>query len=109
MDLHQVKLALWEARSKWRDIGRALGISDGTINTIHENDDESLHQILTLWIQTGNATIQDLLAALEDPTVSRRDIANEILSRKGKCYFVSFLCGVKIILSVNIQFVLMTR
>ena len=82
-DLHQVKLAVWEARSEWRNIGRALRLSDGTIRSIHDSEDgECLHKVLTFWMQSGNATIQDLLAALEDPTVARRDIANEIRSRK---------------------------
>ena len=90
-DLQRMKGYVWEARAQWKNIGRALGISEGTINTIHENDDgESLHQILTRWIKSGNATIQDLLKALEDQTVGRRDIVNEILSRKGKCHSVSF-------------------
>ena len=91
-DLRQVKQALWEARSQWKDIGHALDISDGTIRSIHEpSDGESLHQILTIWMQSGTATIQDLLMALEDATVGRKDIVNEILSRKGKCHSVSFL------------------
>ena len=80
---------IWEARAQWRDIGRALDISDGTIRSIHEpSDGEYLHQLLTIWMQSGTATIQDLLTALEDPTVDRRDIVNEILSRKGKCHSV---------------------
>ena len=83
-----MKQALWEARSQWKDIGRALDISDGTIRSIHEpSDGESLHQILTLWMQSGTTTIQDLLKALEDSTVGRKDIVNEILSRKGKCQY----------------------
>ena len=90
-DLQRVKKALWEARSQWKDIGRALDISDGTIRSIHEpSDGESLHHMLTLWMQSGTATIQDLLKALEDSTVGRKDIVNEILSRKGKCHSVSF-------------------
>ena len=86
-----MKGCIWEARAQWRDIGRALDIPDGTIRSIHEpSDGESLHHILTLWMHSGTATIQDLLTALEDPAVDRRDIVNEILSRKGKCHSVSF-------------------
>ena len=33
-------------------------------------------------MQSGNATIQDLLTALEDPTVGRRDITQELRSQK---------------------------
>ena len=74
---------IWEARAQWKNIGRALGISEGTICSIHADDGESLHQILTHWMHAGNATIQDLLTALEDPTVGRRDISNKLRSRKG--------------------------
>ena len=81
-DLRRVKGYIWEARAQWKNIGRALGIPDSTINTIHEDDNESLHQILTHWIQSGNATIQDLVTALEDPTVDRRDIAHRLRSQK---------------------------
>ena len=75
---------IWEARAQWKNIGRTLGLSEGTVCSIHESSDgESLHQILTHWIHAGNATVQDLLKALEDPTVDRRDIAHELRSRKG--------------------------
>ena len=74
-----VKRDIWEARAQWRDIGRALGLTEGAIQSIHEpNDGESLHKVLAHWIQSGTATMPDLLRALEDVTVSRRDIANEI-------------------------------
>ena len=86
MDTHlrHVKRAIWEARSQWRDIGRALNLTDGTIESIHEvNDGESLHRVLSQWIQTGTATMPDLLQALEDDTVNRTDIANQIRSLRG--------------------------
>ena len=83
---------IWEARAQWKNIGRALDIPEGTIRSIHEDDDgESLHQILTHWIHAGTATIQDLLKALKDSTVGRKDIVNEILSRKGKCHYKNYL------------------
>ena len=75
---------IWEAQAQWKNIGRALGLPEGTICSIHESSDgESLHQILTHWMHAGNATIQDLLTALEDRTVGRRDISNKLRSRKG--------------------------
>lgn len=80
-----VKRAIWDARAQWKDIGRALDLPDGTIRAIHEsNDGENLHEVLTTWIVTGNAMIHQLLDALEDTTVSRRDIADEIRSLKGE-------------------------
>ena len=88
MDKHlrHVKRAVWEARTQWKNIGRSLpGLSEGTIQSIHEaNDGECLHQVLLRWMKTGRATINDLLEALEDPTVDHRDIANNIRALKGK-------------------------
>ena len=84
--LKPLKLAIWEARAKWPDIGRALpGISEGTMLAIHDKDDgDCLHKVLSLWIHSGKATIRDLLWALADKTVYRNDITNEIHILKGK-------------------------
>ena len=83
--LRPLKKAIWEVRAQWRDIGRALDLSDGTIESIHEaNDGESLHKVLSQWIQSGTATTQDLLQALEDDIVYRKDIANKIRALKGQ-------------------------
>ena len=80
-----MKSAIWDSRAGWRDIGRALDLSEGTIDSIKEpNNGESLHVVLKKWMQTGKATIQDLLSALEDRTVDRTDIANEVRALKGK-------------------------
>ena len=83
--LQSVNHAVLKARAEWKKIGRALGLSVGIIKSIHDPDDgECLHDVLTKWIYTGKATIYDLLEALEDPTVARRDIANEIRDLKGE-------------------------
>ena len=89
--LQPVKHAVWKARSLWKEIGRALGISDDTISTIHYTDDgECLHKVLSEWIHSGKATIHDLLQALADKTVERNDIKNEIHVLKGKSYTVQY-------------------
>ena len=81
-----MKLAVLNAACKWKDIGRALGLPDGTIQSLdHGPDDhECLHRALSNWICNGEATIYQLLTALGDPTVKRLDIANQIRARKGK-------------------------
>lgn len=79
-----MKKSIWEARPQWRDIGRALGLTDSTIRTIriHEpNDGECLHEVLSKWMQSGGATVHNLLEALEDVTVTRTDIANEVRAK----------------------------
>ena len=87
VDTHllHVKRAIREARVRWKDIGRGLQLSEGTIESIHEVDDEErLHKVLSLWMKTGSATIYELLKALEDPPVGRKDIAGEIRRRTGE-------------------------
>ena len=87
MDKHlkHVKVAVWEVRAQWKNIGRSLELSEGAIQSIHGPDDgECLHEVLLLWMQTGLATINDLLEALEDITVARHDIAHKIRALKGK-------------------------
>ena len=79
------KEAIWNARAKWRDIGRKLGLNDGDIQAIHEYDDgECLHKVLSQWMHTGKATIYDLMAVLESEVIDRPDIARKIRSRKGE-------------------------
>lgn len=83
--LRPVKTAIWEARSEWKAIGRALDLPNGTIDSIHDqHDGEALHQVLSKWMETGQATTQLLLKALKDPTVGRNDIAKKICRRKGE-------------------------
>ena len=83
--LQPVKSSIWKARSLWKEIGRALGISDDIICTIHcAKDGECLNEVLSRWIHSGKATISDLLLALANKTVDRNDIKNEIHVLKGK-------------------------
>ena len=78
-----MKSAVFEARPQWKAIGRALGLTDGTIDSIHDQDDgECLHKVLSKWMHSGGATIHGLLDALEDITVARHDIAHKIRSLK---------------------------
>ena len=82
--LQPVYTAIYEARSKWKNIGRSLKVPGGTIASIHDPDDgECLHAVLTSWIQTGKAVTKDLLGALENKTVGRQDIAKEICNLQG--------------------------
>ena len=83
--LQPVRSSIWSTRSLWKEIGRALGISDDIIRTIHYTDDgECLNEVLSKWINSGKATISDLLRALANKTVDRNDIKNGIHVLKGK-------------------------
>ena len=84
-DLFTVRSAILDAKAKWQYIGEALGLSPGFIAGIHTSGPDpalsGLTTILTEWMQRSkNASIYKLLAALEDPTVGRTDIADKIRS-----------------------------
>ena len=88
LDVHldPLRMAVLQAAHKWKDIGRALpGVTEGNIQSIRCNEDsECLIAVLSKWINTGRAKTNDLLEALEEPTVGRTDIANKIRDLKGE-------------------------
>ena len=83
-----LKEAIWEARSKWKDIGRKLGLKDGDIHAIEESEhnkiSEFLNEVLVQWMQTGKATIYDLFKALDSSVIGRSDIVRTIQSLRGE-------------------------
>ena len=81
--LHHVRNVLLGAAYQWRDIGRALELPDGTLRSIRGEDNECLNEVLTKWMHSGKATIDQLLDALNDPSVKRGDIVSQILALKG--------------------------
>ena len=80
--LRHVKNALLEAASQWRDIGQALDITPGTLKSIRGGDSECLNEMLTKWMHGGEATMDQLLEALKDPSVQRGDIVQQIKALK---------------------------
>ena len=83
--LHHVKNAVLDAAYQilWREIGQALDIRDGTLRSIRGEDAYCLNEMLTKWMHSGKATIDQLLEALQDPSVKRSDIVAEIRSFEG--------------------------
>lgn len=82
--LHHVKNAVLEAAYLWKEIGQALPhISEGTLRSIHGEDRECLNEMLSVWMHSGKATIDQLLEALQDPSVGRGDIISEIRAFNG--------------------------
>lgn len=88
LDIHlqPLKKAVLEVAYEWKNIGRSLpGVTEGNIRSIRfREDNECLNEVLSKWIATGNAKTTDLLTALEDPPVSRTDIANKIRALEGE-------------------------
>ena len=81
--LRHVKNAVLGAAYQWFAIGQALDIHDGTLRSIRGEDAHCLNKMLTKWMHSGKATIDQLLGALEDRSVRRGDIVNEIRAFEG--------------------------
>ncbi len=82
MHLRHIINATWEARSKWKMIGRELGLTEGdieAINTNYHNVEDKYEDVLKKWMHTGKAKTNQLIDALRSLTVSKDDIADEIL------------------------------
>ena len=90
-DLHLVETALWDARTKWKNIGDALGIDAETLESIaamgHDNPDKCLRECLSKWLRGGSETSAAqrqprswhiIVSALRTQPVNRESIANTI-------------------------------
>ena len=91
-------LAIWNARSNWRDIGRALRVSSDVMNEIGvdhclQNDGQRMERVLVEWLHSGKATVHQLLRALEERSVRHYDIAKNIRSLEGEDRTAIGLCG----------------
>ena len=91
--------AVYDARVKWKDIGRALRVPLDVLNEIerdlyHRNDGQRMERVLVEWLHTGKGTIHQLLRALKDKSVRRHDISMVICSRVGKDRTAVGLCEI---------------
>ena len=50
-DLNAVITALWDARAKWNDFGRCIGVDAGTLATMRGSDNECLRDTLSHWLK----------------------------------------------------------
>ena len=83
-ELNSVLNKVWDARSKWNNIGLALEVSQGDLEAIkasNNNDaDVCFREILTRWLQRCSRPTWRVLAdALRSPTVGHHCLANDIV------------------------------
>ena len=107
-------IKLYDARSKWFDIGLALKISYSTLELIESektNHSERLRMMLVHRIQSGGPlTWDDLSSSLRYLTVGRNDLANEIDQERLKLSQGRLNLSIKLLLtSCNILLLLNTR
>ena len=83
-DLAAVQRAVWEARSKWYNIGLELGLTVGTLDAIkqsnHYDIDGCFTEILKQWLRNFKLepTLNSLADALKSPTVGLAQLAEDI-------------------------------
>ena len=84
-DLSDVHTKLYDARAKWFDIGLALNISHGTLESIRSeqcSNGDCLREMLAHRMQSGgDLTWADLCCCLRIPAVGRNDLTIEIRPR----------------------------
>ncbi|XP_064403143.1 uncharacterized protein LOC135348759 isoform X2 [Halichondria panicea] len=85
--LRVVRTAAWEVRGTWRPLGEQLGVNEGTLDVIAEENARRPNSItkcfthmLVEWL-LGGPQLEDLLTALESPVISRADIAEDLKGR----------------------------
>ena len=91
-DLMDAKSALWDARAKWRDIGRWIGVDEGTLDIMKGKDDgENLSDVLSHWLRgvhnpkekkSKPRTWCTLIEALRNRVVNEEAMANKLEKEK---------------------------
>ena len=101
-DLRNVRNSVWDARTKWYDIGIELKIDVSVLESIEQDKDNvgsRLTAMLTGWLRqtTPSPTWKALVEALKNPTVECGHLAESIEKKycdRGKPNYtrVTFLC-----------------
>ncbi len=100
-DLSDIKSNLYNARSKWEDIGLSLNIDLETLTCVkslnRERHDDCLQEMLAHRLQaTPSLTWRMLCECLRCPTVARNNVAVEIedwIKGQAKCYIFMPRCA----------------
>ena len=83
-DLRAVQRAVWDARSKWYDVGVELLISPDTLDAIKENEhyvcEACFREMLKQWLRRSNPrpTWAELAEALRSPMIGYGHLANKL-------------------------------
>ena len=81
--MHQVHTKLYEARTKWFNIGQCLAVDNETLCSIRRkfanDDDDCLREMMAKRLQSSNSlTWATLCDCLKEKIVARGDLAKEI-------------------------------
>ena len=90
-DLSDVQDELWEARSKWYNIGLRLGIPPSDLDVIKKDGDDTeawFRNMLLKWLRKGkNCTWEALIKALSSPSVGQTMLAESV--QQNRCQMAS--------------------
>ena len=85
-DLAKVQDKIWEARTKWYQVGLLLGVSVDTLDVIQYNHptncDQCITDMIKEWLRASDLqrTWEVLAKALESPQVGHSNLAKQIRS-----------------------------
>ena len=85
-NLGKVQNSLWNARTKWFNLGLRLGIEEETLTMLkrnYPNGDDCFREMLSKWLRTVNPTWEKLLVALKHPSVGCDHIAKKVRDEQG--------------------------
>ena len=73
----------------WHSLGLALDLEKYRLDVIHidhrGNVRDCLKAMISLWLDTGNASWHALVRALASPLVGKKDLAEKIAAEHTKC------------------------
>ena len=81
VDLNTVRSSIWDARSKWYDVGLELGIPAATLDAIRVNKqscEDCYTEMLKRWLEGSNQTWSTLADALRSPSVGMGALAGQL-------------------------------
>ena len=85
-NLGKLQDSLWNARTKWFNLGLCLEIDEETLKMLKQNypnGDDCFREMLSKWLKTVNPTWEKLLAALTRPSVDCGHVAAKIRQEQG--------------------------
>ena len=103
-DFAEVQEALWEARSKWRNIGVRLKMGVSDLDCINAElgasiDNKFGQMISTRLKKVEPCTWRDLYNALNHPTVAMSDVANKLFAKLPTGGYIAYNSVVFVVMS----------
>ena len=71
---------LWNARSKWYNIGLGLGVSAGELDSIDQKREpgDCLREVLIKWLKKRTPRKSQLIEALREPSIGFEQLADDL-------------------------------